>query len=259
MEKRLTIIGWGNMGSSLGEIFASRGWKIFSYDKDKKKLARKKNIFVCKSLQEAIRSSKVILVAIKPQDISSFLKEVEVVSPSSLFISIAAGVSTKFFEKKLNVKVVRVMPNLAVKKRAAISFICGGEKAGKKDLKLVGDIFSLVGEVVFVEEKWLDKVTAISGSGPGYLYYLLHLFYKSTLSLGFKKILAKRMVEKTFWGAMKVIENSSLDFKEWFDKVASRGGTTQAAVNFWEENKMGEIIKGGIKRAVKRAKELSLK
>ena len=247
------------MGSSLGEILASRGWKIFSYDKDEKKLVRKKNIFVCKSLQEAIRSSKIILLAIKPQDIPSFLEEVREKISSSLLISIAAGVSTKFFEKRLDTKIVRVMPNLAVKKCESISFICGGKNVKKEDLKLAGDIFSLVGEVVFVEEKWLDKVTAISGSGPGYLYYLLHLFYKSALSLGFKKILAKRMVEKTFWGAMKVIENSSLDFKEWFDKVASRGGTTQAAVNFWEEKKLGEIIKGGIKKAVERAKQLSLK
>lgn len=260
MRKKITIIGWGNMGAAIGEALAEENWQVFFFDKDKSKLISRKNITACPTLLEAIEKAKILILAIKPQDIPSFLKEAKKYLKDKLLISIAAGVSTKFFQKYLeNTKVVRVMPNLAAKKRLSISFISKGIKASEKDLELACKIFSCVGDVVKIEENWLDKVTAISGSGPGYLYYLLHLFYKSAISLGFKKELAKRMIKKTFLGATRLIEDSSLGFKEWFEKVASRGGTTQAAVEEWRKNHLEEIIKKGIKRAVKRAQELNLK
>jgi len=110
-----------------------------------------------------------------------------------------------------------------------------------------------------IKESFLDKVTAISGSGPGYVYYFMDTLYKSALSLGFSRIVAMRMVKKTFLGAITLIKDSREDFSLWIKKVASPGGTTQAALDFWKNCKLERLVRRGIKKAYLRARQLNLK
>ena len=222
--KVIGILGFGNMGSALALALSEKNWKVHIYDKDRKKSKRKKGIYVCKGASDLIKSSPVVVIAIKPQNISSLLLEIKDVfsSCAPLVITIAAGVSTSFFEKNIKgIRIVRVMPNLAVKIKQSVSFISKGKFASLEDLRLVENIFSCVGSSFIVKESLLNKVTAISGSGPGYVYYFMDAFYRSARALGFKKIIAKHMVIQTFLGAANLIRCDEGDFNLWIKNGAS--------------------------------------
>jgi pyrroline-5-carboxylate reductase len=266
MKKKIDIgiIGLGNMGAACS--LAIKGLSrvcIYAYDQDKKKTAKyKKNFPVTKNSEELIAKSDIVLLAIKPQDIDTFLNKTKetFLKKSPLLITIAAGISTKFFERRIKgLRVVRVMPNLAAKVGESVSFMSKGKFAKKADLGAVKVIFSRVGEIIEISEKYLDKVTAISGSGPGYIYYFMDCLYKGALSLGFPKEVAKRMVMKTFLGAAKLVKEGGGDFSKWVERVSSSGGTTQAALKVWDENKFAKLIEKGVGAAHSRAKELNKK
>lgn len=261
-QKTIGIVGFGSMGSSLAWALRDDGWGVYVYDKDKSKLKKTKNIFVCKDSEELVERTHILIIAIKPQDIPYFITQTKsyILRYRPLIISIAAGVSTKFFEKEMGgIKVIRAMPNLAAKKRCSITFISKGEFSSSKDLEIAKKIFNCVGEGIIINESFLDKVTAISGSGPGYVYYFMNCVYESARMLKFNKNLAKRMVKATFLGAINLLKDEVDDFECWLHKVASRGGTTEAAVNCWEKNNFRGLIKEGIRAAYIRAKELNLK
>jgi pyrroline-5-carboxylate reductase len=261
-KKTIGIIGFGNMGSSIGRALKEKDWRVYIYDKDKSKSRKEKDIFICKNYEEIIKIASIMIIAIKPQDISGFIDRVRplILKYKPLIISIAAGVSTAFFEKMLKkARVIRVMPNLAAKKRLSISFISPGQFAKDSDIKLAREIFNCIGESIIIKESFLDKVTAISGSGPGYVYYFMDSLYESALLLGFRKDVAKKIVFQTFWGAINLIKDQKENFKAWIKKVASKGGTTQAALDVWERNNFKNLFKKAIKAAYARAKELNLK
>jgi pyrroline-5-carboxylate reductase len=257
---KIGIIGFGNMGSALGETLKGKIKKIFVYDKDRKKTKNIKNLNVCKNIKELMKNAKIIILAIKPQDIEKFLKENKkyFLNYQPLLISIAAGITTNFFEKRIaNIKVIRVMPNLAVKVKKSVSFLCKGKFSSYQDLKIAKEIFSLAGEVLIVKENLIDRATALSGSGPGYVYYLMDCILKTALKLGFKKEEAKKLILFTFLGATKLAENSYKDFDVLVKEVASPKGTTEAALNIFKKKKLEKIIEEGIRSAYKRAREIS--
>ncbi|MCD6227941.1 MAG: pyrroline-5-carboxylate reductase [Candidatus Omnitrophica bacterium] len=261
-EKTVGIIGFGNMGSAISEGLLFKEWRVYVYDRNKRKLRGEKKYFVSPSTDHLIQHSPYIIIAVKPQDIPALLEEIKegVLIHRPLIISIAAGVSIKFFEERLpKIKIIRVMPNLAAKKRESISFISPGRLVSLKDIEIAKEIFKCIGEAVLIKESFLDKVTAISGSGPGYVYYFMDTLYKSALSLGFSRIIAMRMVKKTFLGAITLIKDSREDFSLWIKKVASPGGTTQAALDFWKNCKLERLVRRGIKKAYLRARQLNLK
>ncbi|MBU1134565.1 MAG: pyrroline-5-carboxylate reductase [Candidatus Omnitrophica bacterium] len=276
---KIGIIGWGNMGSSLGlALQEEKKWQIYFYDKDKKKgrginpvrdslpLGKRlisngvKYSHICKNAKELIEKVEVVILAIKPQDIRGFLQgNSEYFNEfKPLLITIAAGISTTFFQKYLkDARMIRVMPNLAIGVKQSVSFLCKGKFAKDSDLKMTKKIFSSVGEVFQVKESFLDKATSITGSGPGYIYYIMECVYKLALKLGFAKETAKRMVTSTFLGAAKLAKQSRKDFEVLVKEVASSGGTTEAALNVFKEKNIAEIIEEGVAAAYKKAKEIA--
>jgi len=262
MEKRVGIIGWGKMGSCLGEALEEVDFSVYAYDKDKDKLKGVKKINVKNTSSELIESVPILILAVKPQDIKDLLEEIReyLVREKPLLITIAAGVSTSFFEQTVEaIRVIRVMPNLAAKVKAAVSFICKGKYAQPQDLAVAKEIFAAVGKVFVVEESLLDKVTSISGSGPGYIYYFMNCIYKAAVQLGFAEEVAKQMVKQTLWGAAKLAEMSSKDFAVLTGEVASPKGTTEAGLKVFSQAKVEEIVLKAVISAYKRAQELNLK
>ncbi|UCD15836.1 MAG: pyrroline-5-carboxylate reductase [Candidatus Omnitrophota bacterium] len=259
---RVGIIGFGNMGATFAVAFQSKQRQVYVYDIDKKKTAGQKGFIISESSRALIEKVEVVVLAIKPQDIKIFLNTIKDAFYKSkpLLITIAAGVSTKFFEKHIKgIRVVRAMPNLAAKVGQSMSFICKGKFAKEEDLAIAKDLLSSVGEVVTISQDYIDKVTSIAGSGPGYIYYFMDCLYKGALSLGFSKGLAKKMVIQTFLGAAALVKEEPLDFKEWVGKVASKGGTTQAALRLWQRNNLPVLVEEGIEAALLKAKKLNLK
>ncbi|MCM8827607.1 MAG: NAD(P)-binding domain-containing protein, partial [Candidatus Omnitrophica bacterium] len=176
LTRKIGIVGFGNMGSALGVALKDKRWQVYVYDKDRTKLVKLKGIKVCNSCKEVIEKTSILVIAIKPQDILSFIEDTKeyIYKFRPLIISIAAGVRIEVFEKLIEgVRIIRVMPNLAVKKRLSISFISSGKNITNQDLKLAKRIFKCVGDSIAISENFLDKATAISGSGPGYIYYFM--------------------------------------------------------------------------------------
>jgi len=262
MRKKTTIgvIGFGNMGSSLGSAMAEESFDVLVYDKQAKKTKNQKGIKTCIDAVTLIENSSIVILAIKPQDIPSFLKRNKegLLSSNPLLISVAAGLETSYFEKMLpKIKIIRAMPNLGAKERLSMSFISKGKFSTDSDLKLAEKIFKSIGEVMIANEEFIDKATALSGSGPGYIYYLMESFYESALNLGFNKAQAKKITTQTFLGSIEVIKDSKVDFSVWVKKVASPGGTTQAGLDVLKNKGCKEIIQSTVKAAFMRAKTIS--
>ena len=257
------IIGCGNMGSALikGLKRKVKGSRLLIYDKDRTKQARAKKTYRikgAKSLEEVISRSKIILITVKPQDIIAVLNSIKKNYAKQLIVSIAAGISTTFIQKKIGHKarVVRVMPNLAVKASASISVIAKGKFATGSDLVKARNIFKSVGVCLILDEKEINAATAISGSGPGYIYYFLHCFQSAAIKLGFSKNIAKLLTFHTIKGAVNLLSETD-DFLSLVNQVASKGGTTEAALKLLEKKKFKKIIEGAAESAKKRAKELA--
>jgi len=232
------IIGAGNMGMAIASRIKG---KVLLSDKNRR---ISDNISVA-------RRSDIIIIAVKPQDMVSVLNEIKPWAKGKLIISIAAGVKTASIEKILGkVSVIRVMPNMPAMVGSGISAVSRGRFAKAGDLKTASGIFSCLGEVVEVKEKMMGAVTAVSGSGPAYYFLFTRLLEKAAEASGLKKDLAMKLAKATFIGAAEVSRQKNLSMEQFIKKVASKGGTTEAALKVFKSRKLESIIKQAVKAAL---------
>ena len=261
MKTKIGIIGGGNMG---GAIIAgiSKKYSVLVCEQDKKRCQQLKRKYKITTgdLKVVIEKSQAVILAVKPQNFDKLLKQIRpFVVKDKLIISIAAGITCKYIEKRLGPKVhvVRAMPNLPVQVGKGITGICSGKAVVKGDLILARRIFSCIGKAVVVEERWMDAITAVSGSGPAYVFLFIEYLNKAATSLGLEKNLARDLVGQTIRGSMDLLEHQKTDAGVLRAKVTSKGGTTQAAIDVFQKNKLEKIFKSALSAAKKRAKELS--
>ncbi|MDP2929634.1 MAG: pyrroline-5-carboxylate reductase dimerization domain-containing protein, partial [Candidatus Omnitrophota bacterium] len=166
---------------------------------------------------------------------------------------------TKYIESIVgkDVPVIRAMPNMAAIIGESISSISPGSSVTSDDMKLAKEIFMTIGDVVEIDEKSIDGVTAISGSGPAYFFYMIEALIDAGSAAGLERDVAKRLVLKTALGSAKLLEILKEDPSAMRAKVTSKGGTTQAAMDVFEDRKFKDIIKDAVKAAIARSKELS--
>lgn len=250
------IIGFGNMGRAI----ASRiGKKIFVSDAVKKKILKGVKATWLQDNIELARRSNIIIIAVKPQDIEGVLEEISNYAKDKLIISIAAGVTTKVIEDIVGkVSIVRVMPNMPIMVGKGISAICVGRYASLKDLAIVRDIFSNIGEVVEVSEDKMNAITAMSGSGPAYYFLFTYLLGKAGKHIGLDKKLRSKLATATFIGAAELARTSDVSMEGFIQKIASKKGTTEAALKVFKKRHLERIIKEAVRAAKNRARELSI-
>lgn len=265
-NKKIGIIGLGNMGSAIlkGLIVSGSVRKNrlvgFDIDTDKNKAVKKHfGISIARSIGELVSRSDVLLVAVKPKDMDLVLNEILPCGKRKLLITIAAGIRTEGIEKRLGrcASVVRVMPNTPALVGEGISAICKGRYATNRDMQITKEIFSGVGECVELNEKYFDVVTATSGSGPAYFFYLIEALIKGAESLGLRRDIASKLIGKTALGSARLLIESKEEPEILRRRVTSKGGTTAAAINVFENNRVKDIIDQALRAAVKRSKELS--
>lgn len=266
MKTKIGVIGCGNMGQALIQgMLKSRfvsASAVAVWDADSKKLARVVKSFRVRRARSngEAAGSRIILLAVKPQQMGLVLREIRPhLAHRPLLISIAAGISTGWIEKKIGgrrIPVVRVMPNTPALVGVGASAIAPGRKATAGSLKMVERIFHCVGDVVVVPEKWMDAVTAVSGSGPAYFFYLMERMIRAGVSLGLSPEAASRLVLQTAFGAAVLASSAGEDPAELRARVTSKGGTTEAAFKAFEKAGLGAILEKGIRAAAARAKEL---
>ena len=207
---------------------------------------------------ETARAERVV-VAVKPQGFSSLLKELKPVCHSEmLLISIAAGISTAWIENLLipGVRVVRVMPNTPALVGEGMAAVCAGAWAEEADLALAEKLLSAAGEVVRVEESAMDAVTVISGSGPAYLFYLMEAMQEAASRLGLDEVVSRQLIMKTVEGAVRLVRETGESPGALKEKVASRGGVTEAVLGTLEEHRVQEAFNVAIQKGFRRSREL---
>jgi len=291
---KIGIIGCGNMGEAIikGQRAKSREQSLIASDKSKKRrdyIRKRCHISVIKSNIKLAKNSDVVILAIKPQDMEEVLSEIAYcLLPTAycpLFISIAAGISTSFiesfFKSKVGpvrsnsrigprgkqggvkpqmgtsngVRVIRVMPNMPALIGEAVSAICKGRYASDKDLNIAKKIFRSLGEMIEIEEKYLNLITALSGSGPAYFFYIVEQLIKAGVSSGLEKKISERLAIQTGLGSLRMLAQGR-DAEELRKKVTSKGGTTEAAFRVFQKRKMAQIFAEAIRTAVRKAEEL---
>jgi len=267
-EEAIGIIGLGNMGSAISKGLLSSGMverkNIYGYDHRPEKrnyLDTEFGIRVTSSCDELVGESSVIILAVKPAQIDEVLMRVgTLVGVNKTLISIAAGVTTRHIEYLLSpgVPVVRVMPNTPALVGQGISAIYLGKRAQLKHKIQAEGIFSCLGEVVTVgEERLMDVVTAVSGSGPAYFFFLIESLIRIGRENGLREEDAQRLATQTALGAAQMILATGDDPQSLREKVTSPGGTTEAAFEVFKELKLGEIYKKAVERAIERSREIS--
>lgn len=238
------------------------GDKVIGYDVDRERLkavAKKYKARIASSSVELVKKCNIIVLAVKPQDMDEVLKEIRNdINTSKVLVSIAAGVKTGSIEGGILKKtaVVRVMPNMPAFIQAGISAVCRGRFATDKDLAVIKDLFRNIGEVVDVEEDVMDAVTAISGSGPAYFFYLVEVLIKMGRELGLKDAIARKLAIETALGSARILKETEEAPEVLRASVTSKGGTTEAAFKIFAKNNLEEILKNGIREAFMKARGL---
>ncbi len=263
---KILVIGGGNMGMTYAQSFlrsqitTQKDMMILEkFPKKAEELAKHDIGTVYGTPDECISKADLIILAVKPQDIQVLFKSIKpFVDAQQVFVSIMAGVTIATISKSLGVKkVIRAMPNLPAQVGMGMTAFTSTDEVTRIELVMVQNLLNTTGKTVYVEsEKFIDATTAISGSGPAYVYYFMDAMMTAAKQLGFSNSQAELLVSQTFKGAVDLYNKSDLSCEEWIAKVSSKGGTTEAAINSYRNNKVHKDIIDGAKAAFNRAIEL---
>lgn len=266
-EKELGIIGIGKMGSTLLEksVKLIDNNKIIIYDINKKTLqenSSKFNVEAAKSNKDLVQRAKYILLAIVPQVIDDVLREIEdLITKDQVVVSIAAGVSIRHITSHLNegIEVIRIMSNIAALIGEAASVISPNHLVTKEHLKYIKRIFKSIGLVIKLDERHLDAVTGLSGSGPAYIFLIIEALADGGVKMGLPRDVAIKLAAQTVLGAAKMILETEAHPAELRDKVATPGGTTITALHLLENQKLRASLITAVEAATSKSKSLNSK
>lgn len=208
----------------------------------------------------AVASAAIVVLAVKPQNMADLLAGLAGRVPEcALVVSIAAGVRTRRIEDGLGgeARVARVMPNTPALLGCGASAYCLGRRATEADAAAVERLFGAVGRVVRQSESLMDAVTAVSGSGPAYVFYLAEMMERAAVEMGIEPAIARLLTAATIEGAGRMLAQPGADPSELRARVASKGGTTEAAFRVLERAGVAEAFTDAVKAARARAAELS--
>jgi len=268
MSVELGIIGAGNMAEAIARgVIAS---KVFSPDQiiaadvspDRRAIfTTQLQIRAVESSLDAARDAKIVLLSVKPQQMKEVLGQLgAALRLDALVISIAAGISSKFIESHLgarsNWRVIRTMPNTPMLVGEGMVALSAGAHASAADLATARRIFESSAAVIEVTEDQIDAVTAVSGSGPAYFFFLVEQMIRAGVEMGLTPEHARTLAARTALGSAKMLLTSSESPQELRRKVTSPGGTTHAAISHMETNGWPDITTSALHAACARSKEL---
>ena len=265
---KIAVLGAGNMGISFSRSFLKyellKPQNLHLITRNENKKSKLKDAFPDSEISTFDEIKKLdadlIIIAVKPQDFTFVAEHLPFnFSEKSLVLSIMAGISIEKIQKLLNHKfVVRAMPNSPTLLGIGITGYTAADGISFSELMNVERLLNSTGRSVYLEdESLLDGVTALSGSGPAYFYYIIDAMIKAGTEMGIDENLSKLFVKQTMLGAYHLINNSDKSLEELIKDVASKGGTTEAALKTFDENELKSILKKGILAAENRAKELN--
>lgn len=206
-----------------------------------------------------VQGTDVIFLSVKPNVVNTVLQDVHSVSANKLFISIAMGVPISALQKKLSptARVIRVMPNTPIMVQNGCSVFSRSENATDEDASLVETLFNSIGTCEEVPETYFDAVTALSGSGPAYVYVMIEALADGGVKMGLPRDLAYRLAAQTVMGAGKMVKETKAHPAQLKDDVSSPAGSTIHALHYLEKNRFRESLIGAIEKATERCRQVA--
>ena len=259
----LGVIGGGNMGTAIvrgciaGKVLAPESIIIAEIDEARRNELMSLGCATTSDPAEACRSEQLLL-AVKPQVFPKLAAEIAPQVGGKVVISIMAGRNTSFIRQALGgqARVVRAMPNVASQIGAGMTALTLGASAREDDAAIAMRIFAALGRVAMVDEALMHAVTAVSGSGPAYVFLLAQAMEQAAHELGFDQPTARLLVAQTMFGAGKLLTESDQSAEELRRAVTSPGGTTEAAINVFESGGFYKLVAQALTAARNRGREL---
>lgn len=264
---KIAIVGCGNMGMAFARSFVQydlvKKEDLLLIEKSAERsavLRSEKEGVVVDTINESVGDYELVILSVKPQDFTSVTAELRgFLRPEQVVLSIMAGIPMAKIQAELNhLQVVRAMPNTPAMLGQGITGYCAAEGVSFQKLQRIDNLINATGRSVYLEnEELIDAVTALSGSGPAYFYYLVKHMVEAGMQMGFDEGLSRLLVKQTMLGSYHLINNAEKSLDELITAVASKGGTTEAALKVFGERQLGQSLIEGILKAEERAKELS--
>ncbi len=214
---------------------------------------------IYKNPEHCLKQADLIVLAVKPQDADLLFDTIRpYVDDQQVYLSIMAGINIESIKKHIPCKkIIRAMPNLAAQIGMGMTVYTSTDDVTRIELVLVQNLLNTTGKAFFVsDEQMIDAATAISGSGPAYVFYYMQSIIEAAKKMGFSHAESELLTWQTFKGAIELFHKNDLTCSEWIERVASRGGTTEAALNAYEENGLRKSIMEGSFAAFNRAQQL---
>ncbi|HXJ86447.1 MAG TPA: pyrroline-5-carboxylate reductase [Candidatus Binatia bacterium] len=265
--KKVAFLGAGKMGGIVLQALLNNGLlspkstrATVAHEERAQALCAKLKLKVGTNNVEAAKGADIIVIGVKPQVVEDVIQEIsEHITPKQMIVSIAASVPTAMIEKNLppEVPVIRAMPNTPCLLGAGMTAICRGKHASAEHVALTCHMFEVVGRTVVVDEKHMDAVTALSASGPAYIYIILESLAEAGVKVGLPRDIATLLAAQTALGAAKVVLETGDHPALLKDAVTTPAGCTIDAIMELEEGKLRVTLIKAVVKAAQRAKELA--
>ena len=263
---KVLVIGAGNMGLTYAQAVSKSDFlkpkDLMILDSAPEKTSELKKIRhfdVYEKVEDCVPKADVIFIAVKPYHATDLFGSMKkYMSDEQIVISIMAGVTIQSIKEGLGVtRVVRAMPNLPAQVGKGMTSYTVSDEVSRLEILTIENLLDTTGRSVRLDtENDIDASTGISGSGPAYIFYFMQSMIEAAQKMGFSDHDSKVLVGQTFEGAVELFNKSNLDPNSWMDRVASKGGTTRAALDSMDDNNVKELIKDAAYAAFNRAVEL---
>jgi pyrroline-5-carboxylate reductase len=268
---RVAVLGTGKMGGILLQAFVKSGlvdpahaFATVAHAERAQALSAKFGVAVTTNNLEAAQSADVILLGVKPLQVEDLVRSIRpALTPGKLLVSFAASVKTRAIEDAAGneiaptIAVVRAMPNTPSMLGAGMTALCGGRFADAEHLALAQRIFATVGRTVIVDEKHMDAVTGLSGSGPAFIYIIIEALAEAGVNVGLPRDIATLLAAQTTFGSAKMVLETGSHPALLKDEVTTPAGCTVDGILELEEGGLRVTLIKAVKRATLRARELA--
>ena len=266
-QKKIAVLGCGKMGTILLQGFLSHGLvskdevvATVQHEERRRELSREMSgVTVTTDNRAAVAEAPIVLLAVKPQAVGQLLEEIApALAPETLLISIAASTTTGFIQQRVakNVHVVRAMPNTPAMVGAAMTALCAGPSARKHHLETAKSLFESVGRAVIVDEKHMDAITALSASGPAFVFVILESMAEAGVSVGLPRDMATTLAAQTLFGSAKLALETGHHPALLKDAVTTPAGCTIEGLIELEKGGLRVTIMNAVIKTTSRAREL---
>ncbi len=268
MKRRIAVIGVGNMSKSIIHGILSSDIQVeafYLYDKLEdacKPFLGKSNIYITTSIEETLSLADCVLLSVKPQNYPEVLQKISTLPSHNkkLYISIAAGISSKSVSEELNgATVIRVLPNLPMTVGMGVSAICKNENASKEDFDFVNSIFKSAGTTTVIDEAQMNRIIGVTSSSPAYVFKFIDAICRGAEAQGLSGEALLDTVCDMVIGSATLLKNSSDTPSELIARVASKGGTTEQALLALDKGNFDKVISDAMLACTLRADELGNK